>query len=50
MRWKAEIHYHDGTSVSLEFEYWGDFNQWLLVGPEHDWTVVVNIVITPIVA
>jgi hypothetical protein len=45
--WKAEIHYTNGSTAPYEFEEWEDFEHWLFVGPDHDWSVVVNIVITP---
>jgi len=47
MTWLAKILYTDGSCVPFSFEDWDDFQEWLLRGPEHDWSVVVKIVIRP---
>ena len=47
MKWKAVILYYNAPPVEFSFEDWGDFVQWLTVGPDHDWSVVASIVVVP---
>ena len=48
MNWRAEIHYKDGSCAApFQFADFDDFQDWLLKGGDHDWSVVSVINIIP---